>query len=168
MTPDSGFAASGSVRDRVHYLLVPTDDARWAGAVRALDPGEALEALAEVLADPGADVRARRQAALMVGVIGDDRGVPLLVQAATDPDEVLRARAVEAFANLDRAHPEVARGVVAATRDDGSFVRETAARALARLALPESRALLAELARDPAPEVRRAAEEAARALEGEA
>ncbi len=154
------------MRDRVHYLLIPSDDPRWTGAVRALEPGEALEALAEVLGDPEADVRARRQAALMVGLIGDQRGIPLLVQAAADPDEVLRARTVEAFANLGREHPEASRRVVDAVRDEGSFVRETAARALGSLALPESPSLLAELARDTAPEVRRAAEEAKRALEG--
>ncbi len=166
MTPGSGFAGSGSVRERVHYLLVPSDDPRWTGAVRALDPGEALEALAEVLGDPEAEVRARRQAVLMVGLIGDERGIPLLVQVVADPDEVLRGRTVEAFANLGREHPEASRRVVDATRDENSFVRETAARALGSLALPESPSLLAELARDLAPEVRRAAQDAARALEG--
>ncbi|MDQ3916554.1 MAG: HEAT repeat domain-containing protein [Actinomycetota bacterium] len=152
------FAGSGSTRERVEYLLVPSDDPRWRDAARALDPGEALPVLAEALG-PGRDARTRRMAVLIVGVIGDKRGIPLLLNVADDTDPVLRARVVEALAAVG-PDPGAAQRVVDAAKDESAFVRETAARALAALALPESPALLAQLAADPAPEVRRAVEDA--------
>lgn len=166
--PASAFGSSGSVRERVHQLLVPTDDPGWKDAVRALDPGEALPVVAEALAGAAEDdSRTRHLAVLMIGVIGDERGVPVLEGVADHPDPVLRARVVEALAGIGRLGPGASRRVVDASRDEDAYVRETAARAVAALDLPEAGALLAEMAAsDPAPEVRRAAEEAARSLQG--
>lgn len=166
--PDFGFGSSGSVRERVHRLLVPTDDPSWKDAVRALDPGEAVPVIAEALgAAAQDDSRTRHLAVLMIGVIGDERGVPSLEGVADHPDPVLRARVVEALAAVGRLSPGAARRVADASRDEDAYVRETAARALAALGLPEAPALLAEMAAsDPAPEVRRAAAEAAKSLQG--
>jgi HEAT repeat protein len=123
--------------------------------------------LAETLSDPERPLRFRRQAALIVGILADGRGVALLETAIHDPDDVVRRRAVESLAAIGDRGGNVARLIAKAGSDESRFVRETAARALAALALPQAAAVLAEMAAsDPAPEVRRAAEDAARTLEG--
>ncbi|MDQ4026084.1 MAG: HEAT repeat domain-containing protein [Actinomycetota bacterium] len=164
---NSDFPGRGTTAEKLEMLLVPTDDPRARDEVRALDPAEALPVLADVLADQSRPSLIRRRAAMFMGVIGDRSAIPLLETAVGDRDEVVRARALQALATFGEVGASTARTVLDAARDEDPYVRETAARAVAALGLTEAPAILAEMAAtDPAPEVRRAAGEAAKTLQG--
>jgi HEAT repeat protein len=157
-----------TVADRVRLLLIPTDDGEgWRRSVHALKAAEAIPVVADVLADAGEPAAARRQAALLLGELGDRRGIAPLAGALADGDPVVRARALEALARFHDLEPDLLRAVVDRLADEDGYVREIAARACAELRPPSADQALREMATtDPVPQARAAAQAAIEAMEG--
>jgi HEAT repeat protein len=155
--------ASGAAGRRIRAAL----------ALARLEPPEPalLPALVEALGARDGDLRwaAARVLVDMGRLHGEVIGVLVgLVRAADDP----AARRMAAFALRELApdHPETARALVEATRDDDRHVRRAAVTALAGLldAPPEVAARLAALRDDPDPTLARLAALALERLHGAA
>jgi hypothetical protein len=127
-------------------------------AVRGLVALDDAERVALAAGDEDREVRV--WAARGLGVIGLPDGVPAVARLAADPDPLVRAAALEAFAGLGRAlhrEPGLAETAVRALADPAWQVRVGAARGLAAAdPAPAVRALVAALA-DPHLDVRKAA-----------
>jgi HEAT repeat protein len=127
-------------------LLQPTgDETAWYDAVAALPAAEAVPRVAAVLGDPGRPGRERLQAALILGVLGSPAAAPALRAAMAEANPVLRARAADALGRVGAEGSEAVDALLQALRDDDYFVRESAAKALARLGRSEALPLLAAM-----------------------
>ncbi|MHC4164801.1 MAG: HEAT repeat domain-containing protein [Planctomycetota bacterium] len=118
--------------------------------------GYALPALRGAL--KSANPSAQRQAALMMGRIGDPRAAPALRDALKLEDADARSEAIDALAKL--ADAEARPAVLALLADPDAEVRASAAQYLGRLGKPEDRDALRaalEKERSPATEARLAA-----------
>jgi HEAT repeat protein len=155
----------------VRALLRPTDDlARWEAAVRAVDRERALAVMIGILFDPAETPDDRVTAAAVLGMLGDSRALPVLVQALrTSADPGVRAGAALALGQLGTDVPGAEEALVDALADPDEFVRESTARVLGVQGGPGAESALRRAAQtDPAPASRDAAARALAQLRGEA
>jgi HEAT repeat protein len=126
---------SADVGFRIRRLMRPTHAVvDWKAEFQSLPVDEALPVLVEILSSPAEDEHARSVAASFLGGLDDPRAVPALARAVRqDPAALVRARAVLALGALTSPTAEAAAAVVAALDDAADFVRESAARAAARI-----------------------------------
>ena len=87
---------------------------------------KACDSLAEVLKDNNPDVR--KDMAMALGRLADERAAAPLSAALRDPDESVRAAAAKALGRV--RSPQVAISLVAALQDTATIVRWSAARSL--------------------------------------
>jgi HEAT repeat protein len=131
----SGSAPDASVEERIRRLLTPSDDRHWRDEVRGLDASAALPVLTRLLSDMSLEWMSRRLAALAIGVMGDPRGTAALVAAVADPNEFVRAEAVQSLALLGSTERQVDEGIARALADPSDLVRKMAARSAGSLRL---------------------------------
>lgn len=103
-------------------------------AISQLDAsgGVAVPALSAVLTDPTRSWRARSSAAMLIGRIGGDAAVAVLVRSVGDEHPQVRRSVLGALARF-RGNPEAARALNAARSDAAPAVRSTARRLLREL-----------------------------------
>ena len=154
--------------DTIRKLLKSTDDERrWYEEVRALDPPEAVPILTEILHDEAERLLMRSRAALALAVLGDERGIPPLVQALDSSEPVLRARVARALARFEPVDETAVQRLIQSLRDDDYFVRESSAKTLGDLRQSAALPVLEEMRlTDIVPENRQIAEEAIKSIKG--
>src|SRR5947209_5884065 len=124
------------------------------------DPGEKqarVDALAQLVSDPDANVRAT--AAFALGLIGDRAATDTLVKLANDPDGDVAGEAVEALSKLAPKLPLATYSPL--VKDARPGVRAVAIRFLFRFRSDEASAIAASELESPSPQLR---QEAAYAL----
>jgi HEAT repeat protein len=114
---------------------------------------EAFDSLLAVLNNPKAKGRAHAAAAL--GLIGDQRAVPVLLKALRDNDPVLRSRAAVALGRV--GDPNAFDSLVEALRDSKPHVHRDALWALSELGDQRTLGLLMRALRDPSRYMRKLA-----------
>ncbi|MEV6006581.1 fumarate reductase/succinate dehydrogenase flavoprotein subunit [Streptomyces sp. NPDC051976] len=121
-------------------------------AVRALVPLGAVRALEAAAGDGSREVRV----ALAKGLAATPGALPLLTRLTADPDPLVRGAALESLAEAG-CPPPLARAAAAALADPAWQVRRGAATALGAAEPAAAVPALLPAARDPHPDVRRAA-----------
>lgn len=120
--------------EKVRQLLQPTDDElHWYQRVMALDKAEAVPILMNILKDEQEREFTRRQAALILGLLGDKRAINTLSQVLNATDRVLRGRAAEALGQFKDLDEKIVQELVQGLQDEDYFVRECCAKALGQL-----------------------------------
>ncbi len=127
------------IEREVRSLLRPTDDEiSWYPRVRALDIPEAVPVLVSILIDEQEKQYTRRQAALILGLLGDKRAISALTQALNAGDRILRGRAAEALGRFEGLEHSVIQQLIQGLQDEDYFMRECSAKALGQLRRPEA------------------------------
>ncbi len=150
----------------LYRILLGSDASASLAAAQALgrlrDSG-ALDALARVIRNPGADASVRAAALQSVGYIGGQRGLSVLLDAKNDPDPKVREARVRALGNVGPHLEEAAlrRKVIGALQtafnDDDPFVREVSVSMLSWIGGEETHAVLLYALMSPHQEVVRTA-----------
>lgn len=155
-----------STRAKVGYLLQPSDDeVRWYEEVMALDKRDAVPVLINILSDQQESLSIRKQAALILGLLHDERSISGLVQALHEPDRVLRARAAEALGQFETLQENALEELMRGLHDEDYFVRECCAKALGQLKYSKALPALTEMsATDNVPTNREVAQKAVEAI----
>jgi hypothetical protein len=123
----------------VDRLLKPSDDEiGWYKQVMALHRVEAVPVLMNVLSDPQQPRSSRRQAALILGLLRDERAIRALVDALHAAERVLRGRAAEALGQFETVPEDVLQSLIQGLQDEDYFVRECCAKTLGQLRRPEA------------------------------
>lgn len=156
-----------TIEQSVRNLLRATDDVGgWCRAVEQLDSA-AVPVVIAILKNDQEDVFSRRVAATMLGVLGDDRAIPALVEALAVPDRILRGRAAETLGNFPLLERSVFLRLVDGLKDPDSYFRESCAKALGELGQAEALPALDEMkAKDVVPFNREVAQGAMAKIRG--
>lgn len=154
--------------EKVRQLLRPTDDeVGWYQKVRALNIPEAVPVLVRILNDEQEKRYTRRQAALILGLLGDKQAISALARALNAPDRVLRGRAAEALGQFEGLEDSVVQQLIQGLQDEDYFTRERCANALGQLKRLEALPALEQMsAVDSVSTNREVAQKAIEAIKG--
>lgn len=156
------------IEQEVSSLLRPTDDEiGWYQRVTALDRSEAVPVLVSILNDEQEKQYTRRQAALILSLLGDKRAISALTQALNAGDRILRGQAAQALGRFEGLEHSVIQQLIQGLQDEDYFMRECSAKALGQLRLPEALPALERMsATDNASNNREVAQKAIGAIKG--
>ena len=159
---------SEALIQKVRKLLEPTfDEQAWYRDVIALDKSEAVPILAGIVRRESESLRARQQAILILGLMGDESAIELLLDMLSAPEAGLRAHSAQSLGRFKSLSGGGFERLLTALKDDDHFVRERAAKALAQLQRPEALTALQQMrASDPVASNREMAAEAMKTIAG--
>ena len=125
-------------KEKVRRLLKPTDDFGWSREVMELDRQQAVPLLITILNDEQEKQYTRRQAALMLGMLGDERATGALAGALQATDFALRARAADALGQINQLNDETVQRLIQGLEDENDVVRKCCAKTLGDLRRSEA------------------------------
>ena len=161
---------SEAALQRVRKFLEPTfDEQAWYRGVMTLDKNEAVPILVSIVKSKSESIRARQQAILILGLLGDEGAIGTLLEMLNAPEAGLRAHAAQSLGRFNSLSSGGFAQLLAALQDEDNFVRERTAKALAELQRREAVPALQQMrASDPIASNRETAEDAIKAIEGTA
>ena len=159
--------AESALPDIARVMLEDNDQyVRWRAmmVMKSIKEGSEVEAITRALRDPGAEAKARRNAASFVGDLKVDSALPLLVTAFEAKDENLRWRAVEAAGKI--GNPAARKAIEGKLKDPSRDVRMFAISSLAELGDEASVPPLAAMLSQKSPEIKKNAIRSLRKIGG--
>ena len=155
--------------EKIRHLLQPTyDEQGWYREVMALEKAEAIPILIGVLTNEQESLEERRQSALILGLLRDERAIePLAGILNAAVDRSLRGYAADALGQFTELPSDHVHLLIEALKDEEAFVRERSAKALERLQRQEALPALEQMqVADNVLVNRLTAEEAIKAIKG--